>query len=141
MRYRTLFQFWFDVAPHCNVISTKRQRWNNVEMLAGMLLENFEETLVPYDPLKIPVLKNPSRRLLLFYLNADFSFPSYFSKPPTLQPDFSDPWRSSPDLSSTLVSFGCLLFPGNSLSYTATATGLRHLPQILVHFWLKIQCW
>ena len=36
MKYTTLFQRWFDVAPRRDVVSTKRQRWNNVEMFAGM---------------------------------------------------------------------------------------------------------
>ena len=30
MKYTTLFQRWFDVAPRRDVVSTRRQRWNNV---------------------------------------------------------------------------------------------------------------
>ena len=36
LKYTTLFQRWFDVAPRLDVVSTKRQRWNNAEMFAGM---------------------------------------------------------------------------------------------------------
>ena len=30
MKYTTLLQRWFDVAPRRDVVSTRRQRWNNV---------------------------------------------------------------------------------------------------------------
>ena len=36
LKYTTLFQRWFDVAQRRDVVSTKGQRWNNVEMFAGM---------------------------------------------------------------------------------------------------------
>ena len=35
LNYKMLFQRWFKVVPRRDVISTKRQRWNNVEMFAG----------------------------------------------------------------------------------------------------------
>ena len=38
LKYTTLFQCWFDVVPRRDVASTKRQRWNNVEMIAGLRL-------------------------------------------------------------------------------------------------------
>ena len=37
LKYTTLFQHWFDVVPRRDILSTKRQRWNNVEMFAGFL--------------------------------------------------------------------------------------------------------
>ena len=36
LKYKTLFQHWFDIAPRRDVVSTKRQRWNKVEMFAGI---------------------------------------------------------------------------------------------------------
>ena len=35
LKYATLFQRWFDVVPRCDIASTKRQRWNNIEIFAG----------------------------------------------------------------------------------------------------------
>ena len=35
LKYTTLFQRWFDIAPRRDVASAKRQCWNNVEMFAG----------------------------------------------------------------------------------------------------------
>ena len=37
LKYTTLFQCWFDIVPRRDVASTKRQRWNNVEMFAGLV--------------------------------------------------------------------------------------------------------
>ena len=35
LKYTTLFQRWFEVASRRDVISTKRQRWNNFETFTG----------------------------------------------------------------------------------------------------------
>ena len=39
-----------------------------------------------------------------------FTFPGYFSFPPTLHPGFSGPWKPQPALISTLAAFGCFIF-------------------------------
>ena len=50
LKYTTLFQCWFDVVPRRDVASTKRQRWNNVEMFpvanGEKLLTNFVKLFI-----------------------------------------------------------------------------------------------
>ena len=56
--------------------------------------------------------------LLLLFFICCFSFcccifirfPGYLAMSPALHPGFSDPWRSSPALSSTPTTFDCLFF-------------------------------
>ena len=45
-----------------------------------------------------------------FFSMEIFTFPGYFSMPPTLHPSFSGLWRPPPALSSTLATFGCFTF-------------------------------
>ena len=37
LRYTTLLPRWFDIMRRRDVISTQKQRWNDVEMFAGRL--------------------------------------------------------------------------------------------------------
>ena len=45
LKYTTLFQRWFDIGPRRDVASTKRQRWNNVEMFAGWYFLKTKENI------------------------------------------------------------------------------------------------
>ena len=68
------------------------------------------------------------------------SFPGSFAMSPALHPGYSDPWRSSPALSSTLTTFDCLFFfiyrECYGFEWTFLPTGVFYLtllPDILAH--------
>ena len=40
------FQRWFDVVPLHDAVSIKRQRWNNVEMFAEIIIHEYNKIVI-----------------------------------------------------------------------------------------------
>ena len=75
MKYATLFERWFDVAPRHDVPSTKRQRWNTVEMFAGIEVLEYLEEVISSEALK---LKHYINRYIDVLVKLNFSISKSF---------------------------------------------------------------
>ena len=64
LNHTTLFQLWFDVVPRRDVVLTKRQRWNNVEIFAGIdVWQDPKHAFVKHQPNKMIKRTQKIRRL------------------------------------------------------------------------------
>ena len=68
-------QRWFDVVPRRDVPSTKRQRWNNVEMFSGIEVLEYLEEVIFSEALK---LKHYINRYIDVLVKLNFSISKSF---------------------------------------------------------------